>query len=166
MPSFGVIAAKLKEKYDSAIEVRLRRANFKHSLVPKSRAFKRLAKTDLVYFSKSPTFCKANPSLASYGTSGRVCNKASRGIDGCHQLCCGRPFVTKLEVVTFKCNCTFVWCCSVKCQECSKLQQITKCTWKRATVFNLYLNKKQISFQFRKKIKNQKLDSHLYFIRK
>lgn len=130
MPSFSLIAAKLKEKFDAATEVELRKqsgANSRFKIVAKNQLFRKLNKLDLIYLNRSPDFCQANRRLASYGTHGRVCNKTSRGIDGCDLLCCGRPYKTTFQVVKYKCNCTFQWCCSVKCNECQSVQEITHC---------------------------------------
>lgn len=127
MPTFSVIGAKLKEKYDAAVQVDVEKRINKQRIVPRNRALKKLSKSDLLYIKNSPDFCRPNPRLASYGTKDRICNKTSRGIDSCELLCCGRPFVTQLEVVTYKCNCTFKWCCSVTCKECKKIQEVTRC---------------------------------------
>jgi hypothetical protein len=132
MPSFSLIGNKLKEKYDAATEVRIRKAFNKQTkrskIVPKNQLFRQLDKSDLIYMNRSPDFCQKNLKFATYGTSGRVCNKNSRGIDGCDLLCCGRPYKTQLQTVKYKCNCTFLWCCSVKCQECQSVQEISTCT--------------------------------------
>lgn len=56
--------------------------------------------------------------LGVLGTSGRLCNKTSWGMDGCRLLCCGRGYQTKVREVTEKCNCRFVWCCKVHCDKC------------------------------------------------
>lgn len=129
MPPFSVIAAKLKEKYDSAVEVELKKnANTRMKMTAKNQLFRKLNKLDLIYLNRSPDFCQANRRLASYGTHGRVCNKASRGIDSCDLLCCGRPYKTTFQIVKYKCNCTFEWCCSVKCSECQSIQEVTTCT--------------------------------------
>ena len=130
MPPFSLIAAKLKEKFDAATEVELRKqtgANSRFKIVAKNQLFRKLNKLDLIYLNRSPDFCQANRRLASYGTRGRVCNKTSRGIDGCDLLCCGRSYKTTFQVVKYKCNCSFQWCCSVKCQECQSVQEITTC---------------------------------------
>jgi wingless-type MMTV integration site family protein 4 len=129
MPAFKQIANRLKQKYDSAIHVEFE-DNKELDLLemqPKNRFYEQLTKTDLVYLRKSPSFCKAFPRLAAFGTRGRECNKSSRGIDNCEQLCCGRSFTTRLEVIRFKCKCTFEWCCTVKCQECERIQEVSRC---------------------------------------
>ena len=131
MPSFSLIGNKLKEKYDAATEIRIRKygkRTARAKIIPKNQLFHKLEKSDLIYLNRSPDFCQANLRFASRGTHGRVCNKNSRGIDGCDLLCCGRPYRTQLQTVTYKCNCTFLWCCSVKCSECQSVQEVSICT--------------------------------------
>lgn len=127
MPSFSVIGTKLKEKYDAAVQVSVERKMSRKRVVARNRILTNLSKNELVFVRNSPDFCRPMPRLASYGTKDRICNKTSRGIDSCDLLCCGRPYVTQLEVVTYKCNCTFKWCCSVICKECKKIQEVTRC---------------------------------------
>lgn len=127
MPPFPTIGTKLKEKYDAAVQVIIEGKMNRKRLVAQNRALSNLSKNELVYVRNGPKFCKPIQQLASFGTKDRICNKTSRGIDSCDLLCCGRPYVTQLEVVTYKCNCTFKWCCSVNCKECKKIQEVTRC---------------------------------------
>lgn len=141
MPPFSLIAHKLKEKFDAAVQVdivRQSRARSAYSMASNNNRFKltpksygasdgRLNKLDLVYLNSSPDYCRPNLRLAFYGTRGRVCNRTSRGIDSCELLCCGRPYVTRMETLKYKCNCKFNWCCSVSCQECHTVKQVTRC---------------------------------------
>lgn len=57
-------------------------------------------------------------SVGALGTSERICNATSYGLDGCRFMCCGRGYRTIERVAEVKCNCKFVWCCQVKCQWC------------------------------------------------
>ena len=84
------------------------------------RKYKPFAIDDLVYLKESPDFCERNLTLGSMGTQGRECNKTSKGVDGCDLMCCGRGYHTKIETVVDRCNCKFLWCCYVKCDECKK----------------------------------------------
>ncbi|CAB3998119.1 Wnt-2b-A [Paramuricea clavata] len=81
----------------------------------------------LTYFSKSENFCAQNLPMGIMGTFGRTCNSTSHGNDGCDTMCCGRPhkrtFVTKKS----KCNCKFVWCCRVECENCNKTEVEETC---------------------------------------
>ncbi|KAA0712695.1 Protein Wnt-2b [Triplophysa tibetana] len=63
----------------------------------------------------------------SLGTAGRVCNKSSRGMDGCEVMCCGRGYdTTRVKRVT-KCECKFKWCCAVECLDCEETVDVHTC---------------------------------------
>ncbi len=128
MPPFNQIAEKVKEKYDAATQVRIQRTEFKRRLVARNQMHSTFTQNDLVYLNRSPDYCDAHVDLASYGTFNRVCNKTSRGIDSCDLLCCGRPYYTRIEIITHKCDCKFEWCCTVQCKQCEKLEEVTRCT--------------------------------------
>lgn len=36
----------------------------------------------------------------------------------CDELCCGRGYNTFMERRQEQCNCKFIWCCEVQCQQC------------------------------------------------
>ncbi|CAF3683471.1 unnamed protein product [Rotaria socialis] len=124
LPTFREIGAFLKEKYDSAIEVRYQRRL--GQLRSRDRRFTGPTKDDLIYFEDS-NFCEYNRRIGSFGTKGRQCNRTSHGPDGCGTMCCGRGYNTIRKVVQEKCNCKFIWCCSVQCQTCQKLVEIHIC---------------------------------------
>ena len=129
LPAFRVIGNKLKEKYDEAVQVEVKRLGPKKRLALKNydEEATRIPRAQLVYLNESPSFCKSNFRLASYGTKGRVCNKSSRGIDSCKLLCCGRGHRTEVVTVKYNCSCTFLWCCSVVCKECTKTSHVSTC---------------------------------------
>lgn len=63
----------------------------------------------------------------SLGTAGRVCNKTSRGTDGCEVMCCGRGYdTTRVKQIT-KCECKFRWCCAVECKDCEEAVDVHTC---------------------------------------
>ncbi|CAL1289142.1 unnamed protein product [Larinioides sclopetarius] len=82
---------------------------------------------DLVYLDKSPNYCEADPLKGSPGTSGRHCNRTSKGTDGCDLMCCGRGYNTHQYERTAQCNCKFHWCCYVDCQLCTERTEIYSC---------------------------------------
>ncbi|CAF4557598.1 unnamed protein product [Rotaria sp. Silwood1] len=124
LPTFREIGAFLKEKYDSAVEVRYQRRL--GQLRSRDRRFAGPTKDDLIYFEDS-NFCEYNRRIGSLGTKGRQCNRTSHGPDGCGTMCCGRGYNTIRKYVQEKCNCKFIWCCSVQCQTCQKLVEIHIC---------------------------------------
>lgn len=63
----------------------------------------------------------------SLGTAGRVCNKSSRGTDGCEIMCCGRGYDTMRVKRVTKCECKFKWCCAVECSDCEDVVDVHTC---------------------------------------
>ena len=116
LPSFRQVGDVLREKYDSAVEVRYQPTQ--RSLRPRFRRYITPTNEDLVYIDDSPSYCEANSQIGAYGTRGRECNRNSFGPDGCNQMCCGRGYYVKKSVREEKCRCKFQWCCSVKCETC------------------------------------------------
>uniref|UniRef100_A0AAU7EAS1 Protein Wnt n=1 Tax=Terebratalia transversa TaxID=34513 RepID=A0AAU7EAS1_TERTR len=128
-PEFRYVGVKLKKKYDKALKVDATN-NARGKILPVKSTYrsKRSPYTmELIYFEKSPTFCDPDPSVDSSGTTGRICNKTSTGIDRCDTLCCGRGYdmlrVTRIE----RCHCKFHWCCYVKCKKCESTKWVTVC---------------------------------------
>nr|KAG5713622.1 hypothetical protein BaRGS_024670 [Batillaria attramentaria] len=80
-----------------------------------------LRRGELVYMEESPSFCKR--SRYSPGTRGRVCSK-----DGsCESICCGRGYNVQRRQVKRACHCEVIWCCKVKCKECTEEEEIYMC---------------------------------------
>lgn len=110
LPSkFIEVGKKLVNEYSRAIEIKagVRTGSLRYS-----------STNDLVYVTKSPDYCNADPKLGSYGTSGRACNKSLTGYAGCESMCCGRGYSTKLIEKIERCQCKYHWCCYVKCKIC------------------------------------------------
>lgn len=84
-------------------------------------------KTDLLFYEQSPNYCDPNPEVDAPGTSGRLCNKTSSGVDNCETLCCGRGYNTLRVRRTERCDCKFHWCCYVVCQTCEYNEWVTVC---------------------------------------
>nr|CAI5855975.1 unnamed protein product [Callosobruchus analis] len=125
MPTFREIGNKLKERFDGAAKVIA--GNDGQSFIPEGETIKPPGKMDLVYSEESPSFCLPNPGLGSFGTQGRVCNDTSQGEEGCGILCCGRGYDVRYEMVRTNCNCTFHYCCEVKCETCIVPTRISTC---------------------------------------
>lgn len=127
MPKMAQVASELRRRFDSALKVKLNRSKTKLTRLSRGRRGRkrntnnrRPSPSSLVYAVNSPDFCKADDRYGILGTVGRSCNKTSEGTDGCRQLCCGRGYNTANKVDDVKCNCTFIWCCHVKCDWCKK----------------------------------------------
>lgn len=125
LPNFRDTGVRLKERYDSATEVRFNQQGT--SLVQRHRRFNRPTKEDLIYLESSPDYCNFDPATGSLGTQGRRCARSSPAIDGCNLLCCGRGYNAYKEKVTERCHCKFQWCCFVKCKTCERVVEEYTC---------------------------------------
>jgi len=131
LPSFSQIGTFLKEKYDKSA-VKVSRSDsavadrFRRGAVP-GPADLPVSKRSLVYIQQSPDYCRGDPKAGVFGTTGRRCNKKSKGTDGCNFLCCGRGFNTEVKVEYERCKCKFVWCCKVRCKQCKQRKYIHTC---------------------------------------
>ncbi|XP_025110707.1 protein Wnt-10a-like isoform X2 [Pomacea canaliculata] len=123
-PEFRKVGKLLKKKFEDATKVDL--TNEADGRIFKKNG-KRPRKTDLLFFEKSPNFCDPNPLVDSPGTTGRLCNKTSTGVDNCETLCCGRGYNTLKVMRSERCHCKFYWCCYVECKVCTYNEWVTVC---------------------------------------
>ncbi|MEQ2283773.1 Protein Wnt-2b [Ameca splendens] len=115
----------LRRKYNGAVEVTMNQDGTGFAVA--NKAFRKATKNDLVYFENSPDYCLQDKAAGSLGTAGRVCNKTSRGTDGCEVMCCGRGYDTTRVMQITKCECKFKWCCAVECKDCEEAVDIHTC---------------------------------------
>ncbi|XP_049871476.1 protein Wnt-1 [Pectinophora gossypiella] len=147
LPSFRSVGDSLKDRFDGASRVMMhnadieapaqrndaaphrvpRRDRYRFQLRPHNPDHKSPGAKDLVYLEPSPGFCEKNPRLGIPGTHGRACNDTSIGVDGCDLMCCGRGYRTETMFVVERCNCTFHWCCEVKCKLCRTEKVVHTC---------------------------------------
>ncbi|KAH9635041.1 hypothetical protein HF086_004395 [Spodoptera exigua] len=147
LPSFRSVGDSLKDRFDGASRVMMpntdlespaqrndaaphrvpRRDRYRFQLRPHNPDHKSPGAKDLVYLESSPGFCEKNPRLGIPGTHGRACNDTSIGVDGCDLMCCGRGYRTETMYVVERCNCTFHWCCEVKCKLCPTEKVVHTC---------------------------------------
>ncbi|XP_037080983.1 protein Wnt-4-like [Pollicipes pollicipes] len=127
MAPFREIGDKLRKKFDSATMMRTVRRRRRLRLKPKYPRQKRPTRRDLVYLEDSPNYCDRNDKFGIAGTRGRECNRTSWGMDGCKLLCCGRGFRTEVLELSEKCNCRFVYCCHVQCEQCNRTVERHTC---------------------------------------
>ena len=124
LASFREIGDYIKEKYDSATEVRVSRRG---RLQLRDPRFTLPTASDLVYLDDSPNYCIRDMSVGSLGTQGRHCNRTSHGMDGCNLMCCGRGYNTQKMTVRERCDCKFHWCCYVECKMCTQTVEVHTC---------------------------------------
>ncbi|KAF7635482.1 Protein Wnt [Meloidogyne graminicola] len=59
----------------------------------------------------------------------RICSwrNATYTEGDCTNLCCGKGYTVTHQVVPYKCNCKFIWCCRVECKECLEHRWVSTC---------------------------------------
>ncbi|ESN92407.1 hypothetical protein HELRODRAFT_89495, partial [Helobdella robusta] len=121
LPTFREVGDALKNKYETSIEIS---RPSQHLLKREKRRRRRepISSADLIFLKKSPDYCKQNLKKGIPGTRGRLCNKNSTGPDGCDYLCCGRGFNLAETRLVERCHCKFIWCCSVQCKMCERVE--------------------------------------------
>ncbi|XP_034668326.1 proto-oncogene Wnt-3 isoform X1 [Drosophila subobscura] len=125
MPPFREVAARLRERYDSARKVALR--NDGNSLMPEMPHTRQANKYQLVFADDSPDFCAPNPKTGALGTQDRECNATSYGYDSCDHLCCSRGHKHRVVAEYTNCKCVFKWCCEVTCEKCLEHREVNTC---------------------------------------
>ncbi|XP_059172545.1 protein Wnt-16-like isoform X2 [Physella acuta] len=126
LPAFKDIGQSLKSFYETSVRLAGRS---KQKLRRKEKSKRRvpISTEELVYLSKSPNYCKHNPTRGILGTTGRVCNRTSEGPEGCNLLCCGRGYNTQVVKHVERCHCKFHYCCYVECKSCATMVDIHTC---------------------------------------
>lgn len=127
MPHFRDVGDRLKARFDGAIKVII--SNKGDRLIKEGETIKPPTELDLVYTTDSPDFCKEDPYYGTHGTVGRRCNDTFMGVGGCQLLCCSRGARMRKVVTKENCECRFLWCCTVKCKECLREQEVYTCEW-------------------------------------
>lgn len=127
MPKFSSVAEQLKKRYDHfSIQVtkkatkRLRRKDRSERKIP-------LRGNEMAYVQRSPSYCERNMTAGILGTTGRECRYNTYNSESCDLLCCGRGYDTKIELRKNQCDCKFVWCCEVKCKQCTEEVAVHTC---------------------------------------
>ncbi|GMT28411.1 hypothetical protein PFISCL1PPCAC_19708 [Pristionchus fissidentatus] len=84
----------------------------------------KLRNNDLLFIEASPDHC------AIKGDKSRVCGwrNETHAQGDCGRLCCGRGFNITHQVNRYKCDCKFVWCCQLQCNECMQHRWVSTCT--------------------------------------
>ncbi|VDM59963.1 unnamed protein product [Angiostrongylus costaricensis] len=79
--------------------------------------------SDLVFIEPSPDPCQQQT------ISGRVCawRNETHTQGDCGRICCGKGFQISHEVIQYKCDCKFVWCCKLICKDCLQHRWVSTC---------------------------------------
>ncbi|CAK5102364.1 unnamed protein product [Meloidogyne enterolobii] len=59
----------------------------------------------------------------------RICSwrNATYTEGDCTNLCCGKGYTVSHQVVPYKCQCKFIWCCRVECKDCLEHRWVSTC---------------------------------------
>ncbi|KAI1729697.1 wnt family domain-containing protein [Ditylenchus destructor] len=113
---FGSISRHLTEKYSRAKQV--------------LNDFQKAKSSDLIYTEESPNSCsQLQYEVHQKRSLPRICNWRNETISrgSCTTLCCGRGYSVSHEVVAYKCDCKFIWCCKLECNDCLQHRWVSTC---------------------------------------
>lgn len=142
LPSLYEIGDSMKALYDRAIKVEV--------LVPRGGGLPVMhyysevqdsylvpSQLELVYLDDSPRYCSSSANF----THERMCmpnsslssnqfedTSMAEFYPSCETFCCNGKFEAYHKTEKSTCNCTFVWCCEVICQTCTRNITQYKCT--------------------------------------
>ncbi|KAI1717405.1 wnt family domain-containing protein [Ditylenchus destructor] len=112
----GSISRHLTEKYSRAKQV--------------LNDFQKAKSSDLIYTEESPNSCsQLQYEVHQKRSLPRICNWRNETISrgSCATLCCGRGYSVSHEVVAYKCDCKFIWCCKLECNDCLQHRWVSTC---------------------------------------
>ena len=133
LADFREVGNSLKMKYERAKKLEMdkkpaRAGNSADNRGALAHAFRSIPQTELIYLEDSPDYCVRNQSLEFHGTEGRECVKGGKNLPqwerkSCRRLChdCGLRVEERRTEVVSSCNCKFHWCCTVNCDDCSRV---------------------------------------------
>ena len=125
LPTMEDIGKKLRNKYEKSVHSKLisKSGHLDGKIIVDRENELAVKSEDMIHFISSPDYCKPSPSYNIKGVVGRECtrnaSKASHQ-NHCDNLCCGSGSEEYIVQELNTCNCTFVWCCRVKCETCIK----------------------------------------------
>ena len=123
-PPLKHIGSVLTKKYGSAMQVTVSTSDTTPTL---DSGGETVGNKELIYTKSSPSYCEKEDQFGSTGTQGRECNRRSGSVKNCDVMCCDRGFRRKIVTFSEDCNCKFVWCCELKCQKCTHVEERYYC---------------------------------------
>lgn len=124
VPSLKHIGGILTRKYGSAMQVSISTTDDTTTLDSHGHT---IGNKELIYTENSPSYCEQEDKFGSIGTQGRECNRTPGSVKNCDVMCCNRGHRRKIVTFTKDCNCKFVWCCELKCQKCTHVEERYYC---------------------------------------
>ena len=129
LPTMDEVAIKLKMKYEqSTHSMILPSSGQRHPLVVDRENQRRVHPDRMIYFSRSPDYCAANPAYNISGIVGRECVLNDPSLSHhCDNLCCDHGNETYISITQIPCECKFIWCCIVECGVCYDTEIKNRC---------------------------------------
>ncbi|ESO04669.1 hypothetical protein HELRODRAFT_79030, partial [Helobdella robusta] len=129
LPSFRQVGDQLKFKYLDSVEISpsLQLADSNSHRDKRNSIPQPASDTDLIFLDKSPNYCRPDRKRGVQGTRDRNCQPDTDKPNNCKHLCCGRGYRTRVIEVDEACECQFMWCCSIQCKICKKVQVVHTC---------------------------------------
>ena len=125
------ITEYLTEKYRKAKKVIPEKSKYKNSELVR---FCRNSKVDIwfqIYLEPTPDHCAPHLEyqMQQRRSLPRICNwrNETHSEGDCGTLCCGRGYKVSHEVISYKCDCKFVWCCKLECNDCLQHRWVSTC---------------------------------------
>ncbi|CAH0559338.1 unnamed protein product [Brassicogethes aeneus] len=129
LPKFEDISKKIKLKYKKAAKAGWSKDSDHFENSSRKKIFGNPVlenEESLIYIESSPDYCVPNIIKDWPGTKGRICSRhRTKQTDfserkSCKTLCksCGYAVKKIIKTELKRCNCTFKWCCEVKCETC------------------------------------------------
>ena len=137
LPDLHTISSTIKSKYDQAIKVSLQESPASLHSVEDEPVIP--TTNHLVFMNRSSNYCLDNGNY----TKGRQCIpdsiksdidavphhvKVNTELPTCEDLCCNEEYELHNETIVEPCNCQFIWCCKVICNECITAHNTYTCT--------------------------------------
>ncbi|KAE9548563.1 hypothetical protein FO519_008228 [Halicephalobus sp. NKZ332] len=84
-----------------------------------------------IYLESTPDHCapQLEYQMQQRRSLPRICNwrNETHSEGDCGSLCCGRGYKVSHEVISYKCDCKFVWCCKLECNDCLQHRWVSTC---------------------------------------
>ena len=141
LPDLHTIGNMIRNKYDEAIKVFVQHTKEAPATLRSVGDEPVTPTTDyLVFMKTSPDYCLNNTNY----TEGRQCipesvksdieagtplyAKVDEKLPVCEDFCCNGDYELESKTIVESCNCRFVWCCDIMCEECTTTQNTYTCT--------------------------------------
>ncbi|KAK5650545.1 hypothetical protein RI129_001574 [Pyrocoelia pectoralis] len=125
---FHKIAKVIRQRYKKAVKINVENRASDSMSSSSITKISDISKHQLAFIETSPDYCLADSSMGWPGTKGRPCSRSRTETStrlekrSCKNLCrhCGHKVRRYKREIKMNCNCSFKWCCEVKCDICTE----------------------------------------------